>query len=305
MPFRPEDFTAYVDRVIATFTPELLAEKVEFGNPSELPVFIVGMPRSGTSLVEQIAASHPDVYGAGELDDMRRIAVALSARLGTSETYPEVVRRLDPITTRAIAEEHLAQLRTHSAAAARITDKLPINFHRLGLAAILFPRARLIHCMRDPLDTCVSCYFQEFAHGQPFAYDLGYLGRFYRDYERLMAHWHRVLPGKILDIPYEALIADQEGWSRKLIDFLGLPWDDRCLAFYKKERLVRTASFWQVRQPIYASSVGRWRHYAKHLRPLFEGLEMAPPAGLPKARGRANPEKRKGPAPFRKPARKR
>jgi tetratricopeptide (TPR) repeat protein len=278
MLYHPDEFTAYVDRVIATFTSELFAEKADFGDASELPAFILGMPRSGTSLVEQIAASHPQVHGAGELDDLRRIAQAISADLGTSTTYPEVVRLLDRAATRAAAEAYIAELRKHSRTAARVTDKLPQNFPRIGLIRVLFPRARIVHCMRDPLDTCVSCYFQEFAHGQPYAYDLDHLGRHYRDYQRLMAHWRRVLPGSVLGIPYEALIADQEGWSRKLIAFLGLPWDDRCLAFYEKERLVRTASFWQVRQPIYASSIGRWRRYAKHLAPLFDGLGIAPPA---------------------------
>ena len=189
------------------------------------------------------------------------------------------MRRLDAAAAKTIAEEHLERLASYAKAAARVTDKLPNNFLRLGLIALLFPRAPLIHCVRDPLDTCLSCYFQEFAHGQPFARDLDHLGRYYRDYQRLMAHWHKVLPSSILDVPYEGLVADQESWSRKLVAFLGLPWDERCLAFYEKERLVRTASFWQVRQPIYASSIGRWRHYAKHLGPLFHALGVAPPPG--------------------------
>ena len=275
--YRPEDFTAYVDRMIATFAAGLFAEKAGMGSSSELPVFIVGMPRSGTTLVEQILASHPQVHGAGELDYMRQIAHTLPARLGSSEAFPECVRQLGAAAAKTIAEEHLERLASYASSAARITDKLPNNFFRLGLIALLFPKASIIHCVRDPLDTCLSCYFQEFAHGQPFACDLDHLGRYHRDYQRLMAHWHNVLPSPILDVPYEGLVADQEGWSRKLVDFLGLPWDERCLAFYEKERLVRTASFWQVRQPIYASSIGRWRHYAKHLAPLFNALEVEPP----------------------------
>lgn len=274
--FRPEDFTAHVDRLIEVFSAELFAAKAGLGNPVPLPVYIVGMPRSGTTLVEQILASHPEVFGAGELDYMRQIAYALPKQLG-GEAFPECVRRLAAPNAKAITEEHLAHLSALAPQAARITDKLPSNFARLGLIALLFPRAQLIHCMRDPLDTCLSCYCQEFAHGQPFASDLGHLGRYYRDYERLMAHWRKVLPSPVLEVPYEALVADQEAWSRKLVDFLGLPWDERCLAFYKKERLVRTASFWQVRQPIYATSVGRWRHYARHLGPLFAALGIAPP----------------------------
>ncbi len=276
LPYRPEDFTTYVDRLIAAFDENLFAAKRGIGSQSELPVFIVGMPRSGTTLVEQILASHPEVHGAGELDYLRQLVHELPERLGGAP-YPAGMTRLDAAAAQAIANAHLARLREHSATAARITDKMPNNFARLGVIALLFPRARLIHCVRDPLDTCLSCYFQEFAHGQPFAYDLDALGRYYRDYQRLMAHWRAVLPSPILDVPYEALVADQEGWSRKLVAFLGLPWDERCLAFYENERLVRTASFWQVRQPIYASSIGRWRHYARHLGPLFAALGIAPP----------------------------
>ncbi|MFI4986817.1 MAG: tetratricopeptide repeat protein [Alphaproteobacteria bacterium] len=277
--FRPEDFTAYMDRLVAVFDAALFAEKAGLGSASELPVYIVGMPRSGTTLVEQILASHPEVFGAGELDYMRQIVHALAARLEAGGKYPECLRALDGATARAITDEHLASLAAHAPTASRIIDKLPNNFARLGLIALLFPRARLLHCVRDPLDTCLSCYFQEFAHGQPFTWSLEHLGRYYRDYARLMAHWRAVLPSVILDVPYEALVADQEGWSRRLVDFLGLAWDERCLAFYEKERLVRTASLWQVRQPIYASSVGRWRHYAKHLGPLFAALGMTPPNG--------------------------
>jgi tetratricopeptide (TPR) repeat protein len=275
--FEPVAFTRYVDRVIAAFSPALFAEKRRIGSESELPVFIVGMPRSGTSLVEQILASHPDVHGAGELDQVRRITQELPARIGTPEPFPDCVRRLEAPVAQAIASEHLAFLRSRAGSAARVTDKLPNNFQRLGLIALLFPKARIVHCVRDPLDTCLSCYFQYFEHGQPFAYDLEHLGLYYRDYERLMAHWRAVLPSPILDVPYEALIADQEGWSRKLVDFLGLPWDERCLAFHENERVVRTASFWQVRQPIYASSVGRWHHYGKHLGPLLKALGLRRP----------------------------
>ncbi len=276
LPYSPENFTAYVDRVVAAFDASLFARKAAIGSESELPVFIVGMPRSGTTLVEQILASHPEVHGAGELDYVRQLVHELPQRLG-GVPYPACIERLDAATARTLAESHLARLRGHSAAARRITDKMPNNFTRLGVIALLFPRARIVHCQRDPLDTCLSCYFQEFAHGQPFAYDLGHLGRYYRDYERLMAHWRRVLPNPLLEVPYEALVADQEGWSRRMVAHLGLDWDESCLAFHEKERLVRTASFWQVRQPIYASSIGRWRRYARHLGPLFDALGMAPP----------------------------
>ncbi len=277
--YRPEEFTAYVDRLIAVFDAAFFAERAGFGSASELPIFIVGMPRSGTTLVEQILASHPQVFGAGELDDMRQIVHGLPNLLGGKAVYPECVRGLDAAAIRTLAEEAIVRLASRAPEAARITDKLPNNFARLGLIALLFPQARIVHCVRDALDTCLSCYCQEFAHGQPFTSDLGHLGRYYRDYERLMAHWNAVLPSAMLEVPYEALVAEQEAWSRRLVAAAGLPWDERCLAFYESERLVRTASLWQVRQPIYASSVGRWRSYAKHLGPLMEALGMErPPA---------------------------
>ena len=280
--YQADATSTYVDRVIATFGTEFFARMDRAGSQPELPVFIVGMPRSGTTLVEQILASHPQVHGAGELDYMRQITQALPERLapdsvGGQQTFPECAAKIDTALAERIAEEHLQHLREHSASALRITDKTPSNFLRLGLIALLFPKARIIHCQRDPLDTCLSCYFLRFGQGQAFAYDLDDLGRYYRDYARLMEHWRRVLPSPLLEVPYEALVADQEGWSRRLIAFLGLDWDDRCLAFYRSERQVKTASVWQVRQPVYASSIGRWRRYAKHLGPLFAALGIEPP----------------------------
>jgi tetratricopeptide (TPR) repeat protein len=279
--FKPEDFTRYVDRMIAAFPKSLFARLAPVGSPSELPAFVLGMPRSGTTLVEQILASHPLVFGAGELDFMRQMTLALAPAIGTDRPFPECIALLEPPLAAKLASEHVVRLQALAPEALRVTDKLPNNFQRLGLIALLFPNARIFHCRRDPLDTCLSCYFQEFAHGQPFSFDLGFLGRFYRDYERLMAHWRTVLPTPPLDVPYEALVADQEGWSRRLVAHIGLDWDERCLAFHRAERQVHTASFWQVRQPIYSSSIGRWRHYAKHLGPLFEALGLDATASLP------------------------
>jgi tetratricopeptide (TPR) repeat protein len=274
---RPEEYSAFVDRVIATFGKELFAKKGCIGSESERPVFIVGMMRSGTTLVEQILASHPQVYGHGELDYLRQIQRSLPDRLGSSERYPECAAALDAATARGIAEAHVARLERDAGEAVRSVDKRPHNFALLGLIALLFPRARLIHCMRDPLDTCLSGYFHDFGHRNAFTCDLDHLGRFYRDYQRLMAHWHATLPSAILDVPYEALVGASDVWSRKLVDFLDLTWDERCLAFHQTERSVLTSSMWQVRQPIYTGSIGRWRHYAKHLGPLFEGLGIVPP----------------------------
>ncbi len=276
--YQPEEESLFVDRLMASFNKELFGEKERIGNRSERPVFIVGMPRSGTTLVEQILASHPQVHGHGELEEMAELVRGLSERLGSRQPYPECVKTLDEITAGSLAEAHLAQLERHGCGVVRSIDKMPHNFLHLGLIALLFPRARLIHCLRDPLDTCLSCYFQDFGSRHRFSCDLEQLGRCYRNYQRLMAHWHATLPRPILDVPYEGLVHDQELWCRKLIDFLGLPWDERCLTYYKTERPVLTSSAWQVRQPIYTSSVGRWRHYAKHLGPLFSSLGLPPPA---------------------------
>ncbi len=278
LPFDPEEYTSYTNRIIATFDAAFFAQREGFGVDSEVPVFVVGMPRSGSTLVEQILASHPGVAGAGELQDMRMMAGKLPEMLGTSQPFPECVSLLEAPPARRLAEGYLEALRGRAQGALRVTDKMLGNFQRLGLIALLFPRARVIHCRRDPLDTCVSCYLQHFANGLRFTYDMEHLGIAYRGYERLMAHWREVLPMRMLDVRYEALVGDLERVSRELIEFLGLPWDERCLLFHEQARNVGTASFWQVRQPLYASSVGRWRRYEKHLAPLIEALGVSPQA---------------------------
>jgi Flp pilus assembly protein TadD len=276
LPFDAERYVDYVERLIATFDAAFFASHAgpgtTWGAASDLPVFIVGMPRSGTTLVEQILASHPAVHGAGELEEIRRMVDDLPERLGGGTRFPECAAEIGDELAPALAGEYLGGLRRRSPDAARVTDKMTGNYLRLGLIARLLPGAKVIHCQRDPLDTCLSCYFQNFASGLSFTYDLGHLGLVYRQYERLMAHWREVLPLPILDLRYEDLIADQEAVSRRLVAFCGLPWDETCLRFQDAARQVRTASFWQVRQPLYASSVGRWRSFAEHLGPLFEAL---------------------------------
>ncbi len=273
--FNVDDHVNLVGRLISTFDEALFEQKKSFGVDSELPVFIVGMPRSGTSLTEQIISSHPQSFGAGELDGVHNICIRLAARSPRSTRYPECVPLIEPDTARHMAEDYLAHLREYSAQADRITDKMPANYLRLGVIALLFPKARIIHCRRDPLDTCLSCYFQNFGKNLRFTASLTKLGAVYRQYERIMAHWHKVLPVPVLDVQYEELVANQEEVSREIIDFCGLPWDDRCLAFYEHERGVATASFWQVRQPMYSSSIGRWRHYEEYLGALKEALAAA------------------------------
>lgn len=261
-----------VDELIAVFTPTYFEKVRGFGVDSELLVFILGMPRSGTSLVEQILACHPRIHGAGELLHWNRIVEQVATTLGQAGTYPACLERLDAGTAQAIAQAHLQKLQELSGGRERVIDKAPFNFFHIGLIAVLFPRARIIHCRRDPRDTCLSCFFQNFAEPFPFTLDLEHLGQYYREYQRLMEHWAKVLPTPMFELSYEELTRDQETLSRRLIEFCGLPWDERVLRFYDNDRVVRTFSTLQVRQPMYRSSVGRWQHYERHLQPLLAAL---------------------------------
>jgi tetratricopeptide (TPR) repeat protein len=255
------------DDLIASCTPALYSAVEGDGNPSELPVFIVGMPRSGTSLVEQIAATHSRVYGAGELKDISNIVDAVQAH--GQERPPD---ELDPDLAGRLADDYVARLQRRGGNAARVIDKMPDNIVHLGLVGVLFPAARIIFCRRDPRDVGLSCYFKKFDETITFAQDLGDCGAQAQEIERLADHWRGVLPHRMLTIDYETLVADLEGESRRLIEFLGLDWEPACLEFHKTERAVQTASGWQVRQPLFTRSVGRWRKYQKHLGPLFEVL---------------------------------
>ena len=246
-----------VDRLIQRCDRRWLERSRPHGVESDLPVFIVGMPRSGTSLVEQILASHPAVFGAGELPFWN---VAVGAESG------EPVHRL--------GAEYLASLRTLANGAARVVDKMPENFRHLGLIHAALPGARIIHVSRNPVDTCLSIYFKDFRATLAYATDLDDLAHQYRQYRRLMQHWRQLLPGDaMLELSYEALVAEPEFWSRRLLEFVALPWDPRCLEFAATRRSVVTASKWQVRQKISAGSVGRWHNYASHLAPLTPLLE--------------------------------
>ena len=271
--FDAEENAAEITALIEAIDAGFFERTKGFGLTSELPVFIVGMPRSGTTLVEQILASHPDAFGAGELMDIGVLSERIGEPCETPEPYSKRLAKIDESTVRALAQEYLDKLRSYSPDAARISDKLPANFVRLGMIAVMFPRARVIHCVRNPLDTCLSNYFMRFSAGPSYSWDLINLGHYYNDYVRLMDHWRRVLPLPILEVRYEDLVADQKRHSQRLIDFCGLPWDERCLAFYKSKRVVRTASRRQVRQPIYTSSVERWRRYEAHLVPLIDILK--------------------------------
>ena len=265
--YEPDVFHAAIDHLIETFIPEFFEKRRGWGEPSELPVFVTGMPRSGTTLVHQIAASHPRVYGAGELN---HIAYILSALEKADPKIPAVAWRMESLTE--ASQRQLQRLQSLDPNALRVIDKLPRNLLHLGLIALLFPSARVVLCRRDLRDTCLSCYFQGFGHGNTFSFDLAHCGHYSIENDRLMAHWLRVLPLAMLEVQYESVVADLEGQSRRLIEFLGLPWDPACLEFYRTEATVLTSSAWQVRQPIYQGSVGRWRHYQKHIGPLLKAL---------------------------------
>jgi hypothetical protein len=265
--FNPAAMRRYVDWAIESFSPELFAATRDWGDPSELPVFIVGMPRSGTSLTEQIAASHPQVFGAGERKDISDVVRDLN---GGERHLPPLSWSREAVRGAALAQ--IERLRERGGDAVRVIDKMPDNARLLGQIAMLLPRARIIVCRRDPRDVCLSCHFQQFADGLSWSTDQTELAERTRQIDRLLAHWLCVVPNPILEVHYEALVGNLEAESRRLIDFLGLEWDPACLAFHETERPVMTASVWQVRQPLYSSSVGRWRNYRRHLGPLLQGL---------------------------------
>lgn len=264
----------HVDSLIASCTPEFFAQVEGEGNPSEVPVFIVGMPRSGTSLVEQIAATHSRVTGVGELMDISRISDQVQAH-GRDRSPEELDSDLAP----RLADDYVVHLKRFGMGAARVVDKMPDNILHLGLIAVLFPAARVIFCRRDLRDTCLSCYFCRFDETIPYAFDLGDCGVRALEIERLADHWRRVLPLRMLTIDHEVLVTDLEGESRRLIEFLGLDWEPGCLEFHKTGRPILSASGWQVRQPLFTRSMGRWRKYERHLQPLFEVLAERRPTG--------------------------
>ena len=261
-----------VDSLIEFFNPLFLGARKDFGSPSQRPVFIVGMPRSGTTLTEQIISSHPEVAGAGELGEMASIARHIGDHVRLMSRYGAKLMSMSRDESAAFAQRYLKFIDRTSREAARVTDKMPHNFEHVGLIALLFPNATIIHCKRDAIDNCLSCYMNAFSDAHAYNTDLGKLGRYYRAYDRLMKHWHKVLPGRIFDNQYETLVADQEGQSRKLIAHCKLEWDDACLNYTENERGVTTISRWQVRQPIYKTSMKRWKPYEKHLGPLIAGL---------------------------------
>ena len=267
-PFDSERFSRSVDELIEVFSEDFFASLPTPPSSSERPLFIVGMPRSGTTLIEQILASHSQVAAGGELSMLLQVGMQTQVLSANGKPYPYSVPGLNDAARAQLAASYLENLDRISPDARRVTDKLPFNFMHLGLVALLFPNARIVHCSRAPMDNCLSCYFTSFADRIQFANDLQTLGRYYADYRRLMAHWRKVLPIQMFDIQYEDMVSETEAHIRALLAYCGLDWEDACMRFHETERGIKTPSRWQVRQPIYARSVERWRNYERQLAPL-------------------------------------
>ncbi len=263
-----EEDKALFGAISQVFDSTLFEEKSGFGISDASPIFILGMPRSGTSLVEQILSSHPQVYGAGELHDLR-ISILDSVPQYPPGSFPFMAAKLNRNDIATIASAYLERTSRYYRHADFVTDKMPDNFIYIGMIRLMFPNARIIHCQRDPVDTCLSCYKRWFSDSQPFAYDLVELGQYYLGYRDLMDHWHRVLPDFIYDIQYEKLVENQEQETRRLLEYCELSWDNKCISFHETDRPVRTASSTQVRQPLYNDSVRRWKSFENHLDPLL------------------------------------
>jgi tetratricopeptide (TPR) repeat protein len=264
----PSQFEDYVQETVQFFTKSKISQLPHATQNATSPVFIVGMPRCGSTLIEQILAEHPQIHAAGELGWMFDIARDAEQRAGASGLkMPRCLQALSQRDMDELAAKYLEPLKALNPSAAKITDKNLANFLNLGLIQLLIPKAKIIHCRRDPLDTCISCYLNEFV-GYDFGVELQSIGHFYSQYRRIMEHWSAVLELPMLEVNYEQVVEDLEGQARRLLDFLELPWDPRCLDFHQSRRFIGTASNQQVRKPVYKSSVQRWRHYEKHLLSL-------------------------------------
>jgi tetratricopeptide (TPR) repeat protein len=271
--YNSEAITRMTDATIEVFNKDFLARKFAFASESQTPLFILGMPRSGTTLLASILSNHHAIATAGELPDMLDAATRLGEWVKERMPYPFAARHLTAEVAGRIIRDYEKRLtRDVKGNISYVIDKHTLNFWHVGFIVLLFPRARIINCTRDPLDTCLSNYFQRFPAAMDFSFDLQNIGHYYREYARLMEHW-RTIPGlKLMDASYEGMVADTEKTARRIIEWLGLDWDERCLSPHTNPAPVETASEWQVRQPIYQQSVGRWKHYEKYLGPLKEML---------------------------------
>jgi hypothetical protein len=260
------------ERIRKVFSPALVGRLQGAGFADVAPIFIIGLPRSGSTLIEQILASHSQVEATHELPEGGRLVRFIDRQRIGGRTYPEAVLEFSATALSEIGRRYERETRRYRSGKPRFIDKMPNNFATVGLLALAMPHARFINARRDPRDTCLSCYKQLFARGQSFSYDLMELGDYYVEYQRMIDHWQAVLPGRVLDVQYESVVADLEGQARRLLEFCGLPWEDACLRYYATERAVRTASSEQVRRPIYGDAIGVWRHYEAELAPLLDVL---------------------------------
>jgi tetratricopeptide (TPR) repeat protein len=266
-------YRATIDRVVAAYDRNYFQKVKSWGLDTEQPIFIIGMPRSGSTLVEQILASHPRVFGAGELGDIPQLNSKLADKSNALLCTSPVLT--DERTVRELATAYHERIVELGKGSDRVTIKTLENFLHLGVIATFFPRARIIHCRRDSIDVCLSCYFQNF-HDLDFSWDLEDIAAYYVSYARLMDHWSKVLPVRIHEVYYEELVNNQEAVTRALLKFCGIEWNDCCLSFYETRRVVRTASSVQVRKPVSKGAIGRWKKYQTHLGPLFKALGLYP-----------------------------
>lgn len=272
--YDPTDFEVRQSKIIDVFSEEFLAERSGSGCTAPDPIFIVGLPRSGSTLIEQILASHSQVEGTSELPILGKISSSIGRYRRDNLQYPESVTDLRSKDWQAYGKQFMEESSRHrSTGRPYFTDKLPNNFSHVGLLHLILPNAKIINARRHPLDSCLGGYKQLFGQGQHFTYDMFELAEYYRQYHAVMTHWHKVLPGKVLDVHYEDTVLDLEGQVRRILAHCGLPFEEQCLRFYETERAVKTASSEQVRQPIYRGSMGKWRRYEKHLGSWLEELD--------------------------------
>jgi len=271
--FDPVDFDYQTNKMIEVFTPEFFEERASFGHSDPAPILIVGLPRSGSTLIEQILCSHSQVDGTAELSDLMKLGHRTGQNRFDELKYPESLIDIYADSIEDLGKEYIERTFHHRQGAPYFTDKMPNNFPHIGFLHLILPNAKVIDARRHPLDSCFGTFKQLFAKGQPFSYDLFELGQYYNCYIRLMEHWDHVLPGKVLRVQYEDNVADQENQARRMIEHCGLKWEDQVLRFYETERAVKTASSEQVRQPIYNKSVNSWKRYETELADLILVLE--------------------------------
>ncbi len=274
-PFSTEQFRNGIDALKKVFSKSFFAKRKLRGVSSKRPVFIVGMPRSGTTLVERMLASHPKIAGVGELSDISTISELIAKIYRSADRYPFSANLLKEEQIQALGGKYVERLcrDVDQSEVIRVVDKNPLNFLHIGLIRVLLPNAKIIHMKRDPVDTCLSCWFQHFGAGLEFSYSLEYLAEFYIGYARLMRHWHKILPRFILDVEYEKVVDNPERELKRILEFCGLQWDSSCLDFNRNLQPVRTASVWQVRQPLYSTSTERWKNYSENIQPLIKRLK--------------------------------